>query len=132
MFDDLDDTLSDLGNDKLMSLHASITGISAETHTPLVAIGLWAFIEVLTRAAGRGEKAEVNSFYNGFVKDKGLDKNEQKSQRQSLARVMEDGDANKHHAIAMSINRRQLQNDFEVLRPVLVSLAQKAKELKTS
>ena len=132
VFDDLDDALAKLGNDKLLSLHASITGISAETHTPLVAIGLWAFIEVLTRAAGRGERAEIGSFYNTFTQSSGLDKDERKSQRQSLTRVMENGDATKHHKVAMTVDRKQLQNDFEVLRPVLVALAQKAEELKTT
>ena len=132
VFDDLDDALAKLGNDKLLSLHASITGISAETHTPLVAIGLWAFIEVLTRAAGRSERAEIGSFYNAFTQNSGLDKDERKSQRQSLNRVMENGDATKHHKVAMTVDRKQLQNDFEVLRPVLVALAQKAEELKTT
>lgn len=131
VFDDLDDALSELGNDKLLSLHASITGISAETHTPLVAIGLWAFIEVLTRAAGRGERVEIGNFHNTFTQADGLARDERKSQRQSLSRVMENGDATKHHAVAMTVDRRQLRNDFEVLRPALVSFAQKAKELKT-
>ena len=132
VFDDIDDALNELGNDKLLSLHASITSISAENHTPLVAIGLWAFIEVLTRAAGRSEKAEVGSFYSSFAESSSFGRDERKSQRQSLNRVMENGDATKHHAVAMSVDRRQLRNDFEVLRPVLVALAQKAKELKTS
>lgn len=132
VFEDLDDALNELENDRLLSLHASITGISAETHTPLVAIGLWAFIEVLTRAAGRGEKAEIVSFYNSFTQNAGFAREELKSQRQSLKRVMENGDATKHHAIAMSVDPRQLKNDFEVLRPVLVTLAQKAKKANTS
>jgi hypothetical protein len=132
VFGDLDDALNDLGNHKLLSLHASITDISAERHTPLVAIGLWAFIEVLTRAAGRDEKSEIVSFYSNFIRGKGVGKSEQKSQRQSLSSVMEKGDATKHHAIAMNVDRKQLQNDFEVLRPVLVLLAKMANELKSS
>jgi hypothetical protein len=54
--------LKSYGNDKLQSLYHSICTVDLDPHTPIVAIGTWAFFESLTAYAGRGDTVAFGAF----------------------------------------------------------------------
>ena len=54
--------LVELNNYKLQKLYYSLSSISLEKHTPLLTVGVWAFLETLTAAAGRSSSSSFLSF----------------------------------------------------------------------
>lgn len=55
--------LETLDNQKLSSIYYSLTKISLKRHTPILTIGLWAFLETLTAASGREENTAFDHFF---------------------------------------------------------------------
>lgn len=110
------------GNGKLESLYHSICTVELESHTPLVAIGAWAFFETLTSCAGRAEgnpfpsfmpKSKLTSY--GFT-GKTLPLTE------AVNRIGGYGNTTKHHQVAATFNGDQLNNDMIVLKDVILKV----------
>jgi len=123
----LQDALIKLKSYKLRLLYHSLTAIDLQSHTPLLTVAAWAFIETLTRAHGSNtdffaylSKARLDQL--GFVT-----REEKASIGQALKRIAEAGNTTKHDSKAAAFNSEQLANDFEVLTPLLTKLAQEAK-----
>jgi len=123
--DEIASALKGYGNHKLESLYHSICNIELEHHTPLVCIGVWAFMETLTACCGRHEKTSFNDFLSnhkltsyGFSKPTTI--------RAALGRTSEYGNTTKHDAVAATFNGDQLNNDLIVLRPVVLKLIEEA------
>jgi hypothetical protein len=45
-------------------LYFSICSIGLENHTPLVTIGVWAFVETLSALAGRKQETDFVSYFS--------------------------------------------------------------------
>ncbi len=120
--------LEGLGGDKLPNLYNSICSVSLDAHTPLVAIGAWAFLESLTAKAGRNVGTDFPSFFSktrlqgyGLSTGKG-----DKGVNEALRRVSTSGDVTKHDGSAALFNGEQLINDMETLKDLIVKCADEA------
>lgn len=123
----LADALFRLKSYKLKNLYYSLTAIDLNDHTPLMYVAAWSFIETLTNA--HGSKTDFLGYLsNNRLTDLGFKAREERASiNQALRRISECGNTTKHHGKAAAFNAVQLANDFEVLTPVLTTLAKEAK-----
>jgi hypothetical protein len=114
------EALAALASNKLERLHYSLCDISLDQHTPLLTIGLWAFIESLTALAGRNDTVDFVSFYSGNkITELGIT-GKPGALREALTRVQRNGNTTKHHEISAAFDGEQLANDFDTIVPLLV------------
>jgi hypothetical protein len=112
--------LKGLGNEKLLSLYYSICEVDLDPHTPLVAIGTWAFFETLTACAGRNDSTSFEDFLSN-QKLRAYDITGQLTAlRQAMQRIAGYGNTTKHHPIAVTFNGDQLNNDIVALKGVIL------------
>ncbi|MEQ1490235.1 MAG: hypothetical protein ABL932_06750, partial [Terricaulis sp.] len=118
--EEMQNGLDALKNEKLLSLYHSICDIELDPHTPIVAVGVWSFVETLTACAGR---KDLQSFDAYLSKDKlrqyGIS-GELNTLRAVMNRIREYGNTTKHHPVAVTFNGDQLNNDMLTFRPVLI------------
>ena len=126
--DDIRNALDSLKNYKLQRLYHSICTISLEAHTPLVAVGLWAFFETMTAAAGRRDQTSFVGFLSvARLENYGLvNKSSRKASQEALKRIAEFGNTTKHHSTSAAFNGEQLANDMETLKAVILGCTQEA------
>lgn len=112
---------------KLQSLYHSLGSIETDVHTPVLSIVAWAFMETLTRAAGRKDGTTMSSYLSeqtlcslGFA-----DRDIRKALRAAVDNIHRYGDTSKHHATAATFNAAQLSNDLETLGAVILALIAK-------
>lgn len=106
---------------KLENLYNSICTVRIE-HTPLLTIGLWAFVESLTALAGRNPDTDfVAYFSNQKLAEHGFGSGKKLVPiRSALTRLQQNGNATKHHEIAASFDGKQLSNDLATITPLLI------------
>lgn len=118
--EDIFQALKAYGNGKLASLYHSICSIELEHHTPLIAIGAWAFFETLTSCGGRKDNI---SFPDHLQKNKltamGI-AGSTVAIKDALKRISDSGNSTKHHPVAVIYNGDQLNNDMITLREVIL------------
>lgn len=118
--------LKGFGNEKLSSLYHSICAIELDPHTPMVAIGTWAFFETLTACAGRHNGTTIDGFFSkAKLTAYGLSGDTQ-SLHQAMVRIREYGNTTKHHPIAAIFNGDQLNNDMTALKTVILKCIEEA------
>lgn len=121
---DIEGALVSLDNWKLRSLYYSICHVNLTKNTPLLTIGIWSFFETLTSLAGRTE----NTNFYAFLSPDRLQKydlgtkKQTKPLRDALQRILDLGNATKHHHTSASFNGDQLINDMECLGDVILKL----------
>ncbi|MCA3036121.1 MAG: hypothetical protein ING63_02570 [Rhodocyclaceae bacterium] len=125
--EEIQNALSALGNEKLLSLYHSICSVELDPHTPLVAIGVWSFFETLTACAGRNDGTSFDSYLS---KDKlknayGITE-DVKPLAAALLRILHYGNTTKHHKIAGTFNGDQLNNDMIALKAVILKCIDEA------
>lgn len=120
--------LEKLGGEKLPNLYTSICTVPLDAHTPLVSIGVWAFIESLSAKAERSTGSDFISFFSkqrlqayGISTGKG-----DKAISEALRRASTSGDVTKHDAVAALFNSEQLVNDMETLKDLILNCADEA------
>lgn len=120
--------LEALNATKLERLYHSICNVSLADHTPLVAVGAWAFIECLSAQAGRKDDTAFTSFYNkALFQIWGLgDGKQTKALVEALNRISKAGNLTKHHQIAGAFDGEQLANDLETLKDLIIKSAEEA------
>ena len=124
---ELEQALLQLGKDKLIRLYRSLTSLSLDAHTPLLAVGLWALVESLTAAMGRDDGTKFGVFLNGARVGQLLGpKKENRAIRTVLDHVADYGNNTKHHSTAAMFNGPQLRNDVATLTPLLIACAKSA------
>jgi hypothetical protein len=123
--------LRTLANEKLKSLYFSICDIPFEHHTPLVAIGVWAFFETLTASAGRNEETSFDSYLNkNRIEGYGI-KDKARTLVAILQRIGEYGNTTKHHKVAAQFNGQQMHNDMVALKEVILKLIEQSVQEKS-
>lgn len=113
------------GNGKLESLYHSICSVELEHHTPLIAIGTWAFFETLTSCGGR----KATSFPDYLQKSKLAAMGITGSTvhiKDALKRISDYGNTTKHHPVAATYNGDQLNNDMIALKDVILKCIEEA------
>jgi hypothetical protein len=118
--------LKSYGNGKLESLYHSICTIDLDPHTPIVAIGVWAFFETLTACAGRVDTASFDSFLNNDRIGKYGAGSDRTAIRAALGRIRDCGNITKHHSVAVTYNGDQLNNDVILLKTVILKCIEEA------
>ena len=126
--------LQDLGVYKLESLYRSICSIPLHQNTPLLTLGVWTLLESLTALAGRKSSIDFVNFINGAIMGKGefAEKMKQKTLRQILKRLQENGNVTKHDQAVANFNDVQLANDVEAMEELLLACIRLAKDTKGS
>jgi hypothetical protein len=127
---DIHEALQNIPSYKLEQIYYSICKLELSAYTPLLSIGVWSFIESLTSVAGRNERTDFYS-YLSVQKIQSLDcapNNAAKSARQALKRISEFGNTTKHDSVGAMFNGEQLANDFDIVAPIILKLAQEAKK----
>ncbi len=119
---------------KLEHIYYSLCQIKLTDHTPLLAVGLWTFIETLTALCGRNQQNSFPSFLNANkLEALGLgSKKVTKPIIEIINRVSEYGNTTKHHDGAAQFDSNQLYNDFENLEKMIIALAHDAKKKVSS
>ncbi len=127
----ISDGFEDLNHDKLMSLYKSICSINCETHTPLIAVGVWSFVETLAATMGsdkpfkdfftRGKTGKLAALGLGY----GQDAN---AVVEALARIAGYGNTTKHDAVSAFFDYRQVINDMKVLSPLVEACISELKQ----
>ncbi len=129
--EDIFQALKAYGNGKLESLYHSICSVELDRHTPLVAIGAWAFFETLTSCGGRKDS---NSFPDYLQKSKltamGI-AGSTVAIKDALKRMSDYGNTNKHHPVAATFNGEQLNNDMIALKEVVLKCVAEAVQRTT-
>lgn len=117
--------LETIRSNKLENLYYSICEVRLE-HTPLLTIGLWAFIESLSALAGKNENTDFVGFFSGQrLSDLGFAGNKKAGPlREALTRVQRNGNATKHHEVAATFDGAQLSNDLATITPLLTKVAE--------
>ena len=121
--------LIELGISKLQSLYYSICNVRLRDHTPLLAVGVWSFLETLTAAAGRTANQSFPDFLSNhrLINTYGLgDRKQVKPLHDALRRIADYGNATKHHDTAAAYNADQLINDMESLGALIVKVIDNA------
>lgn len=120
---DLAKALNEVGADKLISLYGSICSISAKSHPPLVAVGIWSLLESTSKLHGASENTAFNHYWtkgqSGRIAALGISVKQAGVIQTALERLAEGGNTTKHHAVSGTFDHRQLINDVECVTPVL-------------
>lgn len=112
--------LKEYDNQKLESLYYSITAIELEHHTPLVCVGTWAFFESLTACAGRNDGTPFKDFLTKARLNTLGVAGDTRAARAAIERIADYGNVTKHHAVAVTFNGDQLNNDMVLLKNVIL------------
>ncbi len=127
--DDLQAALRDIPSYKLEQLYFSLCSLSLATHTPLLTVGVWSFLETLTAVCGRQSGTDFHSYLSAqILENLGLgSKRETASARGAVKRISDLGNSTRHNKTSGSFNGVQLANDMETIEKILIVLAKSAK-----
>jgi len=120
---------------KLTSLYYSIVSIELAHHTPLIAVGVWSFLESLSALAGRTDNTSFSSFWsqqwskNNSIPSSASNK-AYKGIFKALERLQDAGNITKHDAKAAAYNCEQLNNDLVVLKAIIIKSIEIAETTK--
>ncbi|MCT6819484.1 MAG: hypothetical protein M3009_03295 [Bombella apis] len=126
----LSKALKSVGSWKIEHLYNSICNVRLKENTPLLAVGVWSLIECLTSRAGRNDGQNFHAFLSpDLLHTYGLGKkSETKDIRDTVERIQKCGNTTKHHDIAATFNSDQLVNDWEVVTPLLIKVAESVQD----
>lgn len=117
------DKLEHLGATKLSNLYYCICKLEFSDYTPLLAVGVWSFFESLTALAGRKERQNFEAYFNkdriaqyGIAEKKGSN-----SINEALTRIHRNGNTTKHHKVAADFYGKQLANDMDTLKDLILA-----------
>jgi hypothetical protein len=120
---DLSIRISAVGSDKLESLYFSLCSVRLEVHTPLLTVGLWAFVETIAALSGKTPETDFLAFFSAQrLTDLGVTGGSKKTGpiRDALGRIQRMGNATKHHETSASFDAKQLNNDLITITPILL------------
>lgn len=125
--EELAEALRRIPSYKLEKLYFSICSLNLQSHTPLLAVGAWSFLETLTALDGRHEGVDFQSYLsNQKLSELGMkDRGESKAIRPVLKRIAEFGNSTKHDRTSAAFNGEQLANDIQTIEKVMLALAER-------
>jgi hypothetical protein len=131
--EDVHSALESIPSYKLEKLYHSLTNITLDAHTPLLAVGLWAFMETLTALCGR-EGTDMYSFLSAQkLRQYGItERGDIKSIREIIKKIAEYGNTTKHHHKAAMFNGEQLANDVDCIEKLIITLANEAMSVQSN
>lgn len=126
--EDIEEGIRSIPSQKLESLYNSLITIKYTDHAPLLAIGLWAFMETLTALCGRAEKIDMLAFLSKEkVKALGVaGQSDIRTIRTIVQRIAEYGNSTKHHHTSAAFNGPQMANDVETITKIILALTKEA------
>lgn len=109
---------------KLRDLYYSITSVKLEYNTPLIAVGIWSFLESLAALGGKKSGTSFSAFWSqSWAKKNGLphsaSNKEYKGQLDAMTRLQDAGNITKHDAKSAAYNGEQLNNDLSVMKNII-------------
>lgn len=113
--------LNESHNQKLAHLYYSITSVSVQTHTSLIAVGIWVFLESLSNKCGRSERTSFPDFWNKS-KIEALDAGsgeKAKAVNSALRTLSRAGNITKHDGVAAAFDANQITNDWLAIRRLI-------------
>ena len=123
-FNELVKVLNKLEADKLIGLYSSLTKVSANTNTQLIAVGVWAFIESTAKICGANDPTSFADFFtkgkSGRMAGYGVEQRQAGVIHDALVRLSRGGNTTKHDATSGTFDHRQIMNDMKVITPMLV------------
>ena len=126
---ELQSALENMPSFKLEQIYYSLCSISLATHTPLLAVGAWSFLETLTAICGRKDGVPFASYLSP-QKLTAMNVGEKKTLKaigEAVTRIADLGNSTKHNKTSAAFNGLQLANDFETMENMLIALAKEAK-----
>ncbi|ENX02313.1 hypothetical protein F900_01377 [Acinetobacter modestus] len=115
---------------KLQTLYSSLCMVSAEQHTPLVTVGIWAFIESLANLYGK-TTGDFNSFFGNFINQK-LSKNTKNQKHTDFKKSLEyfnnEGNMSKHSSKAMTLDSGTVINKFSMLEEFFITVLEELRD----
>lgn len=118
--------LEKLASQKLTAFYHSICDVSLE-HTPLLTVGCWSFLETLCAIQQNAPTKGFNQVWNNNFLEQKLgfqDANRRKELIAAIGRLYSDGNITKHAMSGAWMNDKQLYNDMDTLRPVILRVVQ--------
>lgn len=115
---------------KARNIYYSICRISLNDHAPLLAIGIWALMEIIAKRMGSGPNISFRA-YLSKKKLQDLGFNDERKIRvlsEVLQRVQDSGNTTKHDEASGTVDRRQLENDWETLDKLLLACIKSIEE----
>lgn len=112
--------LNALRSPKLSNLYSSLCRISLVEHPILVAVGVWTFIESLTKMMGRAPEISFVSFYGSKINEWYQDKTAKSEMKHALELIANEGNCTKHGAHYAPLNAQHIAGDFHILEPLIV------------
>lgn len=127
--------LQKLNIGKLTGLYYSITNVKLTYHTPLIAVGVWSFLESLSALSGRKNSTPFKDFWSqNWASSNGLPSSNNnkayKGQLSALTRLQDAGNITKHDPRAAAYDGDQLNNDLVVLKNIIRKSIEIAETLK--
>jgi len=120
--DEISRQLSQIENEKLISLYYSLHTLTTIKHTPLLTVGAWTFFNILTGIHGRKSDQDLVRYLD---KDRlnrmGLHSSE-KILCEALERFLNYGDTTKHDPTAGAFSSGMLIDDFAAVRELILRL----------
>lgn len=118
--------LEELQHDKLISLYSSLTTINCSAHTPLIAVGVWSFVETLAASVGCPEEKPFKDFFSrgrkGRLAELGLGHGKEVNDIvMAIDHVSRYGNTTKHSSTAAYYEYRQVINDMSTLKPLIIA-----------
>lgn len=116
--------LNKLDADKLIGLYSSLTKVSANNNTQLIAVGAWAFIESSAKLCGCNATTSFSDYFtkgkSGRMASYGVELRQAGVIHDALVRLSKGGNTTKHDAVSGTFDHRQIINDMKVVTPMLV------------
>lgn len=123
--------LSQLGNSKLVNLYRSLCVVSLVEHPILLYVGAWSFLESLSTAINKNDGNDFYSFLNSKINLWYKDRGEKNDFKGAIKDIHEKGNCNKHSGQRFVVDARQLENDFKVIKPLLLKIIDEAINLNS-
>lgn len=126
---EISDDLHEADCQKLSALYYSICAVNSKRHAPLVAVGVWVFLESLAATCGAKGVAFKDFWKRGKLSQMGVAKgNPAKAMSEALTRLSQAGNTTKHDAISAHFDSQQLKNDWDKVQPLIAAAVKEVRE----
>lgn len=112
--------LTELNSLKLCRIYHSLCTVSGVEHAVLVYVGAWSFFETLAKLLGVSPNINFSDYFKNMMDKWQFNREDKKSASNSLAKIHEEGNLNKHDSISFNTSAAQLVIHFQVLEKLII------------